>query len=54
MGGKRLLQHFLNFFRWVWAVRVHFAAGQNVTLKTLEQLSDWLHCKISDLFGEEP
>jgi DNA-binding Xre family transcriptional regulator len=26
---------------------------QNVTLKTLEHLSDRLHCKISELFGEE-
>ena len=26
---------------------------QNVTLKTLEQLCDRLHCKISELFGEE-
>lgn len=26
---------------------------QNVTLKTLEHLSDRLHCKISELFDEE-
>jgi transcriptional regulator with XRE-family HTH domain len=26
---------------------------QNVTLKTLEHLSDRLHCKISELFGED-
>ena len=26
---------------------------QNVTLKTLEHLSDRFHCKISDLFGED-
>jgi transcriptional regulator with XRE-family HTH domain len=25
---------------------------QNVTLKTLEHLSDRFHCKISELFGE--
>jgi DNA-binding Xre family transcriptional regulator len=25
---------------------------QNVTLKTLEHLSDQPHCKMSDLFGE--
>ncbi len=27
--------------------------AQNVTLKTLEPLSDRLHCKISELLGEE-
>ena len=26
---------------------------QNVTLKTLEHLSDRFHCRISELFGEE-
>ncbi len=26
---------------------------QNVTLRTLEHLSDRFHCKISDLFGED-
>jgi transcriptional regulator with XRE-family HTH domain len=26
--------------------------GQNVTLKTLQHLSDRFHCKILDLFGE--
>ncbi len=26
---------------------------QNVTLKRLEHLSDRLHCKIQELFGEE-
>lgn len=26
---------------------------QNMTLKTLEHLSDRLHCKISELFGEK-
>ncbi len=28
-------------------------AEQNVTLKTLEHLSDRLHCRISELFGEK-